>query len=98
MKYEGEKEKNLRRIYREMHQSWNVFTGNLLALSTQICVYNSWKIVDHCHLINIKENKNKRGRQREMGYMPCRPCVCVAYYTASGKIAAVCVCVLEKVK
>jgi hypothetical protein len=25
MKYEGEKEKNLRRIYREMHQSWNEF-------------------------------------------------------------------------
>ena len=25
MKYDTEKEKNLRRIYREMHQSWNEF-------------------------------------------------------------------------
>lgn len=45
----------------------------------EICVYNSWKIVDHCHLINIK---GKEGTTTTTRWLVIR-------------VVAVCVCVLE---
>lgn len=51
-------------MYTHHHISVYSFAPAVLGFIPEICVYNSWKIVDHCHLINKGGGKKKGGGMR----------------------------------
>lgn len=78
-------------MYTYHHISVYSFAPAVLGFIPEICVYNSWKIVDHCHLINKGGGKKKGGDATMMGYM-------YTLYTYFVYIVAVRVCCCDYVQ